>query len=1124
MDPLVGIFGLVALAVLIGTLFRFLGKPTETEAAAMAPTQTGDASRLLEYGSKLYEFFNACGKPSDLLENDDFHAGVAYLNSSGYSTGDLLGYYSGDNAVLACLALEALARRDDNDDVREPILQGINSVAYWTRYYALRRLNRQTPAEESLVGPILAKIDGSWGHPTALAFLKEFVAARIAGGERPSFDSSLEEMTNEQAQFLQQFLPRLGASESATLLAELQQWQTERIDVAFLKTLGQVWDAASEHAADAPIEHDRLIGQVVAVEDALARTPRRSTLLVGDEGVGKSAIVGVAGRRLQKAGWTIFEAGHTELMAGMIYHGQFEERLRDLVQQLGGGRRILWVLPDFHSLTVTGRHQYGPSSALDYLLPYIESGEIAVLAETSPTSYDKQLKSKPRSRTAMEVRRVAPLPEEETLKLAELWVDRHRLPEDRELIDARTLNEAWNLTRQYLWSKATPGNLLDFLSLTRRALATADPAQARAIQVDDLILTLSRLTGLPDSILDERQGLDLEALRQLFQRKVMGQGEAVDCLVERVAMIKAGVTDPTRPQGVFLFAGPTGTGKTEIAKTLTEFLFGTPERMIRLDMSEFQEPTSMDRILGDPQEPRGDALVELIRKQPFSVVLLDEFEKAHSNIWDLFLQVFDDGRLTDRWGSTADFRHAIIIVTSNLGGAIPGGTSLGFTEGGGKFSGVLVHRALDKTFRREFLNRIDRIVIFRPLGRDVMRAILRRELDDVFQRRGLRNRAWAVEWDDSALEFLLARGFTADLGARPLKRAIERYLLAPLATTIVNHQFPEGDQFLFVRARGPELTVEFIDPNAPEPEPDEAPPTRIPVDLSVEGAVLSPHGTADEVGLLRAEYDRLRAAVEGDAFKDKKHAALAMTSSPGFWSSPGRFKVLGHAEYLDRIESGLRTAGSLVERLVGLAERKGSFVPRHLISRLAQQLYLIGLASDDTEHSGEAFLLIEAGHGGGSAGLASNDFALRLGRMYRKWADKRGMRFEILEESDGEPYRLLCAVSGYAARSILAPEEGLHIFEVPEPGGRSFKRRAARIRVVRQPAEPAAGGELCRQAKRALDASSTDRLRIVRRYREEPSPLVRDSVRGWRTGRVDRVLDGDFDLVTGKKRAEQPAE
>jgi ATP-dependent Clp protease ATP-binding subunit ClpC len=176
-------------------------------------------------------------------------------------------------------------------------------------------------------------------------------------------------------------------------------------------------------------------------------------------------------------------------------------------------------------------------------------------------------------------------------------------------------------------------------------------------------------------------------LRAFFERRVLGQPEAVDCLVERVAMVKAGLTDPTRPQGVFLFVGPTGTGKTEIAKTLAEFLFGSPERMIRLDMSELQTWESQARILGEADETSDSAaLVNQIRKQPFSVVLLDEFEKAHPTVWDLFLQVFDDGRLTDKRGNTADFRHSVIILTSNLGATLPHGASVGFAQEQSQFA------------------------------------------------------------------------------------------------------------------------------------------------------------------------------------------------------------------------------------------------------------------------------------------------------------------------------------------------------------------------------------------------------------------------------------------------------
>src|SRR5205085_8518925 len=216
------------------------------------------------------------------------------------------------------------------------------------------------------------------------------------------------------------------------------------------------------------------------------------------------------------------------------------------------------------------------------------------------------------------------------------------------------------------------------------------------------------------------------------------------------------------------------------------------------------------------------ALVNLIRKQPFSVVLLDEFEKAHPAVWDLFLQVFDDGRLTDRRGNTADFRHCVVIMTSNLGATLPHGASIGFSQEQAQFAAASVERAVGRAFRREFVNRIDRVVVFRPLGRGVMRDLLRKELTDVLTRRGLRTRQWAVEWDESAIEFLLEKGFTADLGARPLKRAVERYLLSPLAMTIVNHQFPEGDQFLFVRssADGAALDVQFVDPDAPEEDSD----------------------------------------------------------------------------------------------------------------------------------------------------------------------------------------------------------------------------------------------------------------------------------------------------------------
>ncbi|MFN8007558.1 MAG: PCRF domain-containing protein [Terriglobia bacterium] len=257
------------------------------------------------------------------------------------------------------------------------------------------------------------------------------------------------------------------------------------------------------------------------------------------------------------------------------------------------------------------------------------------------------------------------------------------------------------------------------------------------------------------------------------------------------------------------------------------------------------------------------------------------------------------------------------------------------------------------------------------------------------------------------------------------------------------------------------------------------------------------------------------------AWQSDKQAALALISSPDFWNSAERFVVLGKVEYLDRIESGFESAGSLLRRLAG----NRAHYPRDLVQRLAQQLYLLDRASSSlkAQEPSDTFLLIQAGRDSGETAVLTDDFARRLGGMYRTWAKKRHMQTQVLEESAGDgktPYRLLLALSGFAAFAILRLEDGLHVLEIPDPGDKSFKRYRVQVRILPQPHNPAGPGSeaLRRQALETYDTAGSPNLNIVRRYRELPSPLVRDSVRGWRTGRLDRVFEGDFDLIVDKDR------
>ena len=1053
--------------------------------------------------------------PREMLDFPEFPSAVGLLADPETDLETVRLYALGRLWTLACVAFEALSQRADGMNVLHATMAQLRTYPPATLHFVLRYLvSLQTrPA----VGYPLFIADAWWAnHSMLIESVREYFAARQALGDAPEFGEGLgHEGVDDGA--IEAFLKVVDHPFAAALIEEIRRWRVGRVDERALAAIGRFWTGDS---AEGLVEPEPWLEALGRAEQAILGSPPRSILIAGGPRIGKSSFLKLLGARIGARGWRVFEATAAELMAGQIYIGQIEGRVRQVVLELEAGKKVAWCAGDLLQLARSGTHQGQSASVLDQIWPAVAAGRLVVLTESDPDGASRALQMRPSMRMHLELVQLGPFNDHQLSQLGRSVAADLQARQNLS-VDAEALDGALQFGQQYLQAGNAPGVVPDILKrAAQRSLAAGSEAKSaarrHAVTFAQVVEAVAQLTGLPPEILSDDKPLDLSAIRAFFAERVVGQDEAIVTVVDRIAMLKAGLVDPTKPVGVFLFAGPTGTGKTELAKTLAAFLFGSPDRLLRLDMSEFQTGDSVVKIVGERGVvPGSDPLVERIRKQPFSVVLLDEFEKAHSSVWDLFLQVFDDGRLTDANGHTADFRHAIIILTSNLGAGGRGSSAIGFASSKDDFTEHQVLAAVARAFRPEFVNRLDRIVVFKPLTRALMYRILRKELAEVLGRRGLRNREWAVEWEPSALDFLIERGFSPDMGARPLKRAVDEYLLAPLAATLVEHRFPEGDQFLFVRSNGKAIEVEFLDPNADPDEPAGHARFSGEAAFSLPALILHPTGGPDAGHYLQSRILNLQASLESEDWTALKARLTREAGDPDIWNRPDRSRVFAGLNVMDRVREAAGAVEGLGRRLKA-GSAKTDQASRDLVARLALQIWLTeaGVADALTDAPADAVVMVDVALEGSGEPQADSGWSERIMAMYGAWAGRRRMQSRLIAPTGNGPPMLL--VSGFGAYRTLSGEAGLHVLE--NPAGAASRREIARVRVIEAPLDEMSGPGLYGRIMRDMVAAP-DLKTVVRRYRERPSPLVRDSATGVRSGHPDIVLGGDFDLVFARPEA-----
>ena len=553
--------------------------------------------------------------------------------------------------------------------------------------------------------------------------------------------------------------------------------------------------AAAEGRLDPVVGRDSEISRVIEI---LGRRKKNNPMLIGEPGVGKSAIVEGIALRIADGSISpvlakkrIISLDIASVVAGTKYRGDFEKRVKTIIKEVSSDPDLILFIDEFHTIVGAGGGQ-GSLDAANMLKPALARGEIQCIGATTMDEFTKIVEKDGALDRRFQKIVVEPADVKQSVRILERLKENyeafHKVKYTDEAIEACV-----RLTDRYISDKSLPDKAIDAMDEAGSMIRLRQPEGSGTVTAEDIATVVSKMTGIPVNKVAESEGNRIMKMRERLRNSIIGQDEAIDTIVGAIQRNRAGLKDPGRPIGSFLFFGPTGVGKTELAKRLAEYLFDSEENMVRIDMSEYMEKFNVSRLIGAPPGyvgyEEGGQLSERVRRKPYCVVLLDEIEKAHPDIFNILLQVLDDGRLTDSEGRTVDFRNTIVIMTSNVGSRDiqEYGKGIGFSTSGRNMvtdRQIVLEKAVRKAFSPEFLNRVDEKVFFNPLGREDIEKIVDIELRDLRTR--AEDAGYKLNVTPSAKKFVADAGYDPNYGARPLKRAIMKYIEEPVSEFIIS--------------------------------------------------------------------------------------------------------------------------------------------------------------------------------------------------------------------------------------------------------------------------------------------------------------------------------------------------